>query len=176
MIVLFYDPGAERMGYAVIAGDGKTEPRYIDSGIIKCPRYDDEGFQDYKLRLEEFWTYKGPELLEIYKPDVVANEVVPAVGGGSFIVATQSELVKAAITVVHAMAFERDKPVAQISAITIKSKIGKKKTATKVAVRNGVIDLLPELATKKKGWTKVFDESDALAGGLAFLGYTNFRK
>lgn len=169
--ILFYDPGAERCGWAVIEGDGSTEPKYIASGILACPRDKKEGYQDYKLRLEQVHTLLAPTMFAEYEPDIIGNEIVPAVGGGSFIVATQSELAKSAISVIHAMAFERQYPVKQIGATSIKKMIGGSGSATKVKVRNGVLALFPELAPRKSEWVKVFDEPDAIAGGAATLGY-----
>jgi Holliday junction resolvasome RuvABC endonuclease subunit len=167
MRVLAFDPGAERMGWAVLE-DG-PKPVYVASGIIRFHRRPNEEYQHYKLRLEEHYTYVGPELLSNYHPDRVVNETVPAVGFNN---ATQADLAKTAITVIHAMAYERDFPVYQIGATTIKTQIGGSKKATKVKVRNGVIMLLPELAGRKKEWVKVFDESDAIATGLTALGYS----
>jgi Holliday junction resolvasome RuvABC endonuclease subunit len=96
---------------------------------------------------------------------------LPAVGFNN---AIQAELAKAAITTVIAMAFEREIPVYQIAAITVKTRIGGNKRASKVAVRNGAISLLPELEPRKFEWTeakKTMDEPDALGVSLAQLGY-----
>lgn len=174
MRTLNFDPGAERCGWAVLEGDGKTPPIYVESGVVKCKRKDKEEFQEYKLRLEEYWAYFTPALLNKYLPDKVTNETVPAVGGGNFIPATQSELAKAVITAVHVIAYDRQYSVDQIAAVTIKKRIGGKKSATKVAVRNGVIVFLPELLPRKFQWQagkEGFDEPDAIATGLAYLGY-----
>jgi Holliday junction resolvasome RuvABC endonuclease subunit len=168
---LSFDSGAERMGFAVLEGDGETAPVYIDSGIKKYPRGKTD-FQPYKLRLIEHWTFMGPAMLAAYHPDFVVAETVPAVGFGNTV---QAELAKAAITTVLAMAFERSIPVYQIAATTVKKRIGGHGKATKVQVRNGVIQLLPELAPRRMEWQdakKTMDESDALGIGLAELGYS----
>lgn len=178
MKVLAYDSGAERMGWSVLEGDGETAPIYIDSGIAKFPR-NGRDFQPYKLSLIDHWTYLAPAQFIKYGPDCIACETLPAVGGGSFVAATQSELGKAAITTVIAMAFERDIPVYQIAAVTVKVRIGGNKKASKVAVRNGVISLLPVLEPRKFEWTdskKTMDEPDALGVGLTHLGYSVLRK
>src|SRR3954466_5229517 len=108
--VLAYDSGAERMGWAVLEGDGETAPTYINSGIERFAR-GKKAFQLYKLNLIEHWTVVAPAQFVYYKPDAIVCETLPAVGGGSFVAATQSELAKASITTVMAMAYERDYPV-----------------------------------------------------------------
>jgi Holliday junction resolvasome RuvABC endonuclease subunit len=172
MRVLFYDPGAERMGWAVIDGHPAAEysPTYIDSGILKCER-NKQDFQEYRLRLEDFHSVVTPRFLHEYRPDIVVNEIVPSVGGGNFVVATQSYLANTAIGVVHAIAFDRGYRVAQIGATTLKKNIGGSGKATKVAVRNGVLKILPELAPRRVDWIKVFDEPDAIAGALSYMQY-----
>jgi Holliday junction resolvasome RuvABC endonuclease subunit len=168
--VLGYDSGAERMGFSVVAGDGQTAPEYIDSGIAKFPR-NGKDYQPYKLELIQHWTYLAPYQFNKYDPDAVVCETLPAVGFNN---AIQAELAKAAITTVIAMAFEREIPVYQIAAITVKTRIGGNKRASKVAVRNGAISLLPELEPRKFEWTeakKTMDEPDALGVSLAQLGY-----
>lgn len=165
------------MGWAVLSGDGETAPVYHGSGIARFPRKN-LAYQVYKLELIQHWTLVAPWHLHTYRPDAVVCETLPAVGGGNFTAATQSELAKASITTVMAMAYERDYPVFQLAAITVKTRIGGKKNASKVAVRNGVIDLLPELADRKFEWTeskKTMDEPDALGVGLTYLGYSNLR-
>ena len=177
MKVLAYDSGAEKMGWSVVQGDGETAPEYIDSGIAKFPRHKQD-YQPYKLKLIQHWTYLAPAQFLRYKPDAIACETLPAVGGGSFVAATQSELGKAAITTVMAMAFERDIPVYQLAAVTVKARIGGSKKASKVQVRNGVIQLLPVLEPRKFEWTdskKNMDEPDALGVGLTHLGYSVLR-
>jgi len=174
MRVLAFDPGAERAGWAVIEGGEDIDPKHIDSGVVKVRRHEGEPYQEYKLRLIESWTYQAPLLIVKFKPDIVVGEVQPAVGGGNY-VGPQSELAKAQITTVFALTLERDIPVAQVAAVTVKSKIGGRSNATKVGVRNGVITLLPALEPKKRFWTKEFEEPDANAVGLTFLGYSNQR-
>lgn len=171
---LGYDSGAERMGWAAVEGDGETAPIYHGSGIAKFPR-GKKPYQMYKLDLIEHWTYMAPAMFERYRPDFIATEILPAIGFNN---STQAELAKAAITTVQAMAIERSIPVYQISAATVKSNIGGRKDASKVKVRDGVIRLLPELASRKSEWqaaNKTMDEPDALGVVLAKLGYSNLR-
>jgi Holliday junction resolvasome RuvABC endonuclease subunit len=169
--ILAYDPGAERMGFAVLEGDGVTAPKYIDSGIVRVPMKDMD-YQPYKLHLIEQWTWLAPAHLVKYEPDLIVCETMPAVGYNN---STQAELAKAAIITVMAMAFEREIPVHQIAATTVKKHIAGNHRATKVKVRDGMIGFLPELAPRRMQWQdskKTLDESDALGIGLAKLGYS----
>lgn len=166
-MILALDPGAERMGYAFL----DEGPTYIESGIYRCPRQKDEKYQTYKIRLEEFWSVEALPLLTRHPITTIVNEIVPAVGGGNFVVATQSELTKTAITAVHVIAFMNGVGVRQVAANKVKLSVTGNSAATKVGVRNGVIEALPELANKKSSWLKEFDEPDAIAIGLTWLGY-----
>jgi Holliday junction resolvasome RuvABC endonuclease subunit len=182
MRVLAFDPGAERCGYCCL----ETGPVYVGSGINGLKRESirtsptknklavtkSEPYQGYRLKLIDFWTKRGVQLLDEFKPDEVVSETVPAVGGGNFIVAAQGALASTAITVIQCLCFQKGIPVKQIGATTVKTKIGGKKDATKVKVRDGVLSLMPEQAHRAKEWTKVFDESDAYAIALAYLGYS----
>lgn len=167
MKVLGLDPGAKRCGWAVIEGDGQTAPIYHGSGVVYCIRGDHEDFQPYRLRLEEHWWYVAPRLLREYDPVELVNETLPPVGYNN---STQAYLANVQLTVAHAAALERDVPITQIAASTVKAAIAKK-GKTKVSVRNGVCDILPELAPRKFQWTKIFEEPDAIAVALARLGY-----
>lgn len=168
---LAYDSGALRMGWGVIDGDGETAPTYVDSGILGFPQ---EGYkyQEHKLRIVQYWVVMAPAMFVRYKPDLICAETLPAVGFNNM---TQAELAKAAIITVLAMAFERSIPVYQMSAGTVKKQIGGSKDASKVAVRNGVVKLLPVLEPRRMEWQeskKTMDEPDALGVGLTKLGYS----
>lgn len=168
---LFIDPGAERCGWAVL----ETGPTYVASGLLYFPR-EKEDFQPYRLALEAITWERAGVLLDEYEPTILVNETIPAVGGGNFVVATQSYLANVACTTIHAAAIDVGVPVAQISARTVQTAMaGKKKQGQKITkpqVRNGVIALLPELKPRIKDWVKVFDECDAIGIGLAYLGYS----
>jgi Holliday junction resolvasome RuvABC endonuclease subunit len=129
-----------------------------------------EPYHQYRLRLISHVTEVAPELLARFRPDRVAAEIVPVVGGGNFIAATQSELARTAVTVIFVVAAQNDVPVVQIGATSIKARIGGKNKATKVAVRNGVLKLLPETERFREEWKTVFDRSDAYGAALAELG------
>lgn len=173
MRVLSFDPGAKRMGWAVIEGDGNSTPTWKASGIATFERGDKEKFQVYRLRVIDFWVTHTGKLLNSYKPDGVINETVPAVGGGNFVVATQSYLANVAITTIQTIARSLSYQVMQIGATTVKKKIGRAKTATKVKVRNGIYEIMPEMKSRHKQWTQPqnMDEPDAIAIALTQLGY-----
>lgn len=174
--VLSFDPGAERCGWAVLdlTDAGLV---YVASGIIKTPRLS-EAFQDYRLRLIANIQLAVMRLVIIYDPDVCANETVPPVttvtpkqAGGTFSSnGVQAQLAATAVTTLQAIAIGLEIPVVQISAITVKARVGGGKSASKVKVRNGVYDCFPEIKDEKwKDWVKVHDESDACAVGIVAL-------
>lgn len=180
MKVMAFDPGAERMGWAVISETPKNKPpKWSGSGYFGLKRERNEGkpepYHEYRLRLLAFWIHKAPELFERYQPNIVVSEIVPVVGGGNFVAATQSQLAGDAITVVQVAALQASLDITQIGANTVKARIGGSKKATKVGVRNGVLKLMPQLENRKSQWVKMFDESDAIAIALTHLGYKNGR-
>lgn len=175
MIVLSFDPGAERMGYAVLKREKNRTIAKLGYGQLGVPRQRNkenkqEAYHEYRMKVIDFWLAEAPALIESFAPDIIVNEIVPVVGGGNFVVATQSQLAGTAITIVQAVAKQRGVPIEQVGATTVKARIGGGKKATKVAVRNGVFKIMPELEVHKKEWTKVFDISDAFAIGLTYLG------
>lgn len=168
------------MGYAVLDLPEKAKskpPIHVGFGIsgLKRLRNDgkDEPFQKYKLRLIDFWITESERLLNSYEPNVVVNEILPSVGGGNFVVATQSQLAATAITVIQVAARQRDIPIEQVGATSVKARIGGSKKATKVQVRNGVIKIMPEMDRYRKDWVKIFEVPDALGVGLTYGGYDN---
>lgn len=182
-VILALDPGAERMGWCVLLRDGKrfkSSIRCVASGFFGVAREPNSSttktdFQPYRLSLLDFWIEKAAELIDRYEPTEIVSEIIPAVGGGNFVVATQSHLALCAITTVQVVAKQHGVPVRQIGATSVKKAIGGNGEATKVQVRNGVFLVLPELEDRKKEWTKVFDVSDAVAIGLSHMGYKNPR-
>jgi len=170
--LLSLDPGAERMGWAVLEDDGE-EPWWVDSGIWAFPRGDMD-FQPYKLKLISFITGRVTTTLSWHSDiDSLVSEIVPAVGGGNFVVATQSYLANSAACTAQTIAIQHRIPTYQIGATTIKKNIGGKKDATKVRVRNGVYEFFPFLKESRgELWKKIHDESDAIAAGLTHLGYS----
>lgn len=158
------------MGWGVIDVEEALPPAYVGSGIFGINR-GDESWQDYKLKIIKFHADNAIYLLDNYKPDVVVGEIIPAIGGHNFKSATQEQLAQAGVDSFYAIAHVMEIPVCQIAANTVKKAIGGKGDATKVKVRNGVMLLLPVLADRKKQWTKIFDEPDGIAVGLAHAGF-----
>lgn len=171
--VLGIDPGAERLGWAVI-DQYDSGPKEVEIGISGLKRHvngSKEPYQEYRLRLFRYWLEEGPRILDEFSPDEMVNEIVPVVGGGNFVAATQSQLATAALTVLQIKAIEGGIPVYQVGASTVKKAIGGKGKATKVGVRSGVYKLLPETERFRKEWVKVHDSSDACAIALCRMGY-----
>ena len=164
--LLSVDPGAERCGWAIL----EPGPKLIDSGVAKWPRNGRE-FQKYRLELEQnaywFWNHK------LLSPLIgtVVNETVPAVG---FNVSTQAYLASCVVATLHVAAFTRGRGVSQVSARTVQSHIAKRGTSkniTKAQVRNGVIEIMPEVGQQLTQHLMEWDRWDAIAAGLCHLGY-----
>jgi Holliday junction resolvasome RuvABC endonuclease subunit len=172
--VLALDSGAARMGWAnVDRVDGK--PVYYSSGILHLPG-DGKKTQEYRIELVNEVAHSASALLDLTTPDYVVNEIIPSVGGGNFAAAGQSYLANTAVTVFQAVAVMKGYRVVQIAANSVQARIAvgrRGRKTTKVQVRNGVFQLLPELEDRKKAWVKIFDEPDAIAVGLAELGFRN---
>lgn len=171
--VLALDPGAERCGWCVLLHEEGTDPRPLGSGIVAVPRGKTE-FQPYRSHLISEWVNEITELLKWTKPTEIVYETIPAASSTNFVVATQSYLAHAQITTVHAIALANGyHNISQLGATTVKARIGGKKSATKVQVRNGVLEIMPGIAHKRTEWiaAKTFDESDAFAIALTHLGY-----
>lgn len=83
----------------------------------------------------------------------------------------QAYLALSVLSAIQGMAMEKSFKVEQIGATTVKAAIGGSNKATKVRVRNGVWEIIPSLQAKAKEWKGVYDESDAIAIGLTYLGY-----
>jgi len=162
MRVLAFDPGAKRMGYAIL----ENGPVYIDSGIETCMRFPNEPYQEYRARLIDQWVGRAFTMCKQYHPDLVAYETLPVRG---FRDMSQALLAATAITTVHAVAIYQHLQVSTYAANSVKARIAGSNKATKVGVRKGVQLFLPELDVP--GWPQYPDESDAVAIGLTALGY-----
>lgn len=178
--LLAFDPGAERCGWCALERESKrakSKPPWANGlGYFGVPRQvngSKTDYQPYRLSLLDLWIEQTPILIERYEPDEIVSEIIPPVGGGNFVVATQSQLALCAITAIQVCAKQLGVPVLQLGATTVKTYIGGNKKATKVAVRNGVFKVIPDLEDHKKEWTKMFDVSDAVAIGLTHWGYDN---
>ena len=148
------------MGFALL----ETGPEYITSGIVSLKK-EDETYQQYRIRLITFWAKKASSMIRAMKPDVVVSEIVPVKG---FSDPSQAYLAGSAISAVQTIVALRKIPNVVVSAASVKVSIAQHK-ATKVQIRNAVIEAIPELESRRKDWTKVFDECDAIAIGLHHL-------
>ena len=72
MRVLAFDPGADRMGYAVIdSGPKEVVPNkgnILGSGIVSLVKLDDETYQEHRLRIIEHWAEQAQILITYFKP------------------------------------------------------------------------------------------------------------
>lgn len=160
------DPGAERCGWAIL----DSGPKLIDCGVAKWPR-DGQDFQKYRLVLEHSAYWHWDNLLSANNIYGIVNETVPAVG---FNVSTQAYLANCVASTLHCAAYGRGLTVAQVSARTVQTRIAKRKETnniTKAQVRNGVIELMPEVGIKLTKHLMEWDRWDAIAIGLCYLGY-----
>jgi Holliday junction resolvasome RuvABC endonuclease subunit len=165
------------MGWAVIANPhDKFDPSYVASGILGLTRKEEDGklepYQEYKLRLVEYFSVKAEAMIMDYLPVIFVNEIQPAVGGGNYTVATQSELAKTSMVIFQASAYASAMNVSQIASNTIKKTLTGNKQASKVRVRDAVIEYFPQLADRKKGWQagkEGFDEVDAIGIGIVYF-------
>jgi len=149
------------MGWAFLQ-DGK----YSGSGIQSVPKLDNEAYQQYRMRLITYWAIKASKMLRSTKPDVVVSEIVPVKG---FSDPSQAFLAASAISAVQTIVALRNIPNVVVAASSVKVTLYGSSKATKVQVRNSVIQRFPELENRRKEWSKVFDESDAIAIALHFL-------
>lgn len=149
------------MGFAFL----DSGPELVESGIYGLSRKPDEKYHAYRLRLIDYWVSQTDKMLRRRKPDVIVSEIVPIKG---FSDPSQAYLAGAAITAVHAVASLRKVNHKVVSAASVKKSVARHK-ATKVQIRNAVIEAFPELEPRRKEWTKIFDESDAIAIGLHYL-------
>lgn len=173
MNVLAIDPGATRAGWAVLDGqDGKAS--YVASGVVPHPRKPKQAFQQYRMELTSHWVEESFDLLDKYKPAILISETVPSRGPE---IMDQLYLANVQITVLHTIALSYGVKIEQVSARTVQAKIALRKKdikITKPQVRNGVLSYFPDLKERLKSHgSQVFEESDALAIGLWYLGCYN---
>lgn len=172
MKILALDPGAKRCGWAVLSeGSGDAgRSKYIASGYLGLDATGN--YQEHRLHLIEYWVQEGGRLLDVYRPRTVVSEIVPPAGGNIASIINR-QLALTVVTTVQALSYDWGCIVAQMAANTVKKQIGGGGKASKVKVRNGVLLMLPELEPRRPEWTgkeAVWDEVDALAVGLAYLG------
>lgn len=156
--IVAFDSGAKRAGYALLHNDV-----YVASAVFHFPREVKEAYQDYRMRLTGYWAWKTEKLIEQERPTVIVTEMVPVYGMNDF---SQGYLANVMATTVHAIAIQKKISVVQVSAVKVQNAIakrGKTKKITKPQVRNGVLELYPQLSSLFKGEPKIFERSDAIA-------------
>lgn len=171
--VLSFDPGAKRCGWAHLdlLWTDQTPALYWSgiSGLERERNGKKVPYQEFRLDLIDYWKDEAYNKISQCKPDVVATETVPVVGGGNFVLAADSQLVATVVTTIQTIAKLEGVEVVQVAANTVKKHIGLGGTS-KARVRNGVLSVFPELEPRRKEFVKVFDETDAIAVGLTHLG------
>ena len=166
-MILAIDPGAERCGFALIDGG-----RLVTSGLLGTASWEgsvprkqqDISYQGYRLVLEELTLVYFDMLFNKYKPTMALNEILPPLGMHN---ATQAYLANCVLTTFHNCAFIHDVPIRQVAANTWQPKIairGKSKKITKVQIRNGILNLFPELRPHIAAMKP--DETDAIGIGV----------
>jgi Holliday junction resolvasome RuvABC endonuclease subunit len=177
VIHLGIDPGAFRLGYAIV----EESAGFVlhDSGSDGLERGAKEPFQVYRKRLIDYWADEFGRSLDVLIAEYgiddiyVTFEALPGQGSGNFSGgAIQGELAKTAAAVCQAMCTDRGVQWTTVSAKTVKKDVAGSGDATKVGVRNAVIKLFPQLEPRKKALTdKGADESDGIAIASWAAGY-----
>lgn len=178
--VLGLDIGAKRCGWAFVE---RNDDEYVlmTSGVTGLEKLPSEKFGVYRTRLTKFWVEEIERLCEmvvpeddwqnhhLWLPSKIVMEIIPTIGGAD---ASQRRLGQAVATTVEAIVHTQyGIPVEQIAATTVKKRLTGSGRATKVSVRNKVLEIFPELVPRKKELTKTSDESDAVAIALVGAGY-----
>jgi len=164
------DPGAKRCGYSVISVDLEfSNHEYITSGIFGLSRNDEEmeTYSGYKKRLIKNAIDSFQDLLDEHEPDIAVFEFLPVSNVGA--AAGQRLLAFAVATVGQAMCDLNAVPWNEITASTVKKILTDSGVATKVKVKNSVIEIFPQLKEKKY----LADETDAIAVPIAWTKRKN---
>lgn len=167
MRILGIDPGAKRLGIAIVSLD--KGPELIHSEIIGLERTITDSYQSYKLRIIEAFVAKAFSICKEFSPNILVSEIVPSKG---FNHSAQAQLANTGATSFLCVAYLSQIRVEQISAITVKKKLTGNKNATKPMIRNKVLSIFPELQSRKDDFKTVFDETDAIAIALVGGGFS----
>lgn len=171
MRLLNFDPGGEKLGWAVI----DQGPAYVQSGVFKWPR-SGQPYQEYRVKLTKACRSVVHRLIDFYEPDRIVVEIVPAIGSVGFMQSGQGYIANVVATTIHNVAFERGVEFVQVSARSWESRIAlrqtKKEKVTKPKIRNGVLTHFPHLKTlMSPADLKEWDRWDAMGIGLFSLGH-----
>lgn len=173
--IIGIDPGAKRCGFSVLDFDldGSTDqfsnPRFVASGIFGLSRKDEiqETYSAYKMRLITNAIEVFQRKIEEHNPDLFIFEFLPVTNVGA--AAGQRLLAFAVATVGQVMAELSGVYWSEITASTVKKQMTGHGMATKVQVKNAVLEVFPELKSNKY----LADETDALAIPIAWTKRKN---
>lgn len=167
--ILSIDPGAKRLGWAVIDFDINEEmvyePSYVSSGVTGLTRGDDETYTTFKNRLIFFFIPEFESLLNEYKPDLIVFEYLPISNTIGNI--GQRVLAFAVATTSQVLCIQNKIEYKEIGATTIKRTLCGSMRATKTQIKNVVIESFPQLEPRRKEIAP--DETDAIAVALAWM-------
>lgn len=162
MNVLGIDGGMTRLGLGAITYTDE-EPGLITHGLIYHPRNDEMTFNDHLNSGIEQIVTSFPKALDLISPDIIIGETIPAGRLGS-----NDSLVIAAITTCKVIAFQFGIPWHDMAASTVKKGIAGDGRATKVQVRNAVIDVFPTVGITHQTLKKEQKENGEKPDGLPF--------
>jgi Holliday junction resolvasome RuvABC endonuclease subunit len=171
--IIGVDPGAVRCGFSIIQFDldEDTEkfsnPVYLDSGHFGLRRDEDETYSQYKSRLITNAIDVFQDKIEEHDPDLFVFEFMPITNSGAaggqrllaFVVAVAGQVISELNGVYWT----------EITATTVKKQMTDSGTAKKTAVKNAVLEVFPELQSRKF----LADETDAIAVPLAWTKRKN---
>lgn len=178
-IVVAIDPGAIRLGYAVIGREVDDTFTYYYSNVAGLERNGEE-FHRYKMNLINYWTthvhYLTQHIPTYTQHDETwqckcsfVSETQPPTTGGNIAAGVQRELAKTALVVCQALLTNKGYYWNEIPASTVKKNLTGSGKATKAQVARAVFNVFPELKDRKEKFLP--DETDAIAIGLVGLGY-----
>lgn len=157
--ILGLDPGAVRLGWAFV--DTGDPLKLFGSGYLETQKYEGEKHSDYLDRLllgsYAWWMefFSHPHCL----PNAIYCERLPVV-----LKSIQGTSARIAISATRLAAHHCEIPWNEIAASTVKKELTGVGEASKVRVRNAVIEVFPELKPRK--YEIIADESDAIGIGI----------
>jgi Holliday junction resolvasome RuvABC endonuclease subunit len=163
MRILSLDSGAKRCGISIV-DDG---PILVHSEIFGVVR-GEKTYQDHRLDIIDKFGSQAEALLLKYQPNFVVAETIPVISSSSFASGGQSALASTASTAFLTIASQMGFMCQQIAASSVKKILTGKGRASKVLIRNFVLETFPELLERKGDFKTIFDETDAIAISLAY--------
>ena len=158
--VLGIDPGMINLGWGSVSLENEVLSLGL-SGLISHPRDTAIPFNEYLNAGINQIADRFPIVLSLVRSTIIAAESVPSGRLGS-----RSELVVAAITSCKVIAFQWGIPWYDIAANTVKKRMTDNGKATKVQVRNAVIERFPEIGANHEAIKKDQKEAGEKATGI----------